>query len=56
MNWKLMNNLESLIDQRNALYNVLNKIYDDVNGMKDCDMKECIVEVLTECPSDFLTE
>lgn len=48
-----MNNIEKVIDQRNNLNIVLNKIYENVHKMKPSKLKQQLETILTETPDDF---
>lgn len=57
LNWKLMSNVDAIVDQRNSLYEVLNRIYEDVHRVEGLSqVKQGLEKILTETPNDFRVE
>ena len=56
LNWKLMSNVDNIIDQRNNLYELLNKIHEDLRRVESSEVKSELERILMETPSDFKTE
>lgn len=52
-----MSNVDAIVDQRNSLYEVLNRIYEDVHRVEGLSqVKQGLEKILTETPNDFRVE